>query len=98
MIVRKVAARVLRAVAEIIDKTEGEDMIEVAITKRDVNGKGIEGKAASRTSTVYVIARRIGYVEWEPLYAEDKATGEKKELPHGFTLRHDVTYALEEAR
>lgn len=92
----KIGDRV-ECIADRIDKGE-EEVFEVAITKRDINGKGIEGKVASRVSTVYVIAQRVGFVEWEPLYAEDKATGERKSLPECFTLRHEATIALEDAR
>jgi hypothetical protein len=84
-------------IADQIDKGD-EEVFEVEITKRDVNGKGIEGKVASPVSTVYVRAKRVGYVEWEPIDGEKKDTGDRVELPSCFTLRHDAIIALEDAR
>lgn len=89
---RRAVADCLRVIANHID--EGEGMIEVAIAHNDSN----LGKVASSVSTAYIVCRRHGPLDWEPLYAEKKASGERVELPHCFELRTDLTAALEAAR
>ncbi len=85
---RRAIAELLRIIANNID--EGEAM--------EVSVKGDVGKVASSVSTAYIVCRRHGPLDWEPLYAEKKDSGEKIELPDCFELRSDLVAALENAK
>lgn len=99
MNLRRLASRALLRGAEVIadvsifiDKGE-EDVFEVAIIGREP----IRAKVASEVATAYIVAQRVGFASWEPLYGEKKDTGERVELPSCFSLRDDAVVALERA-
>lgn len=67
--------------------------LEVEITRRDVNGRGTEGKV--KAGDMAIVARKLGFAEWEPLYGEKR--GEQVPLPHRFALNDASIRLLEEA-